>query len=303
MGDGIVNLAQREMLHLRRDIMPGGEIQHRRNSSGASVGDPEILFCPEIRSKAPTGIGSRTAPTKCMRPLGLSVRKNALQSSGTFAVTSRKSSEFAAFRMPGTIPAGYHPMCTEFSHFFHLLTGSRKRRLPRNPRHSQIEGPCPPQPPDAYHTYPVRWFHLVDSQGRKHRNAATQQRTGRGNIERFRQGNCPGPMRTHLFRKTPAMADDCRNCSSAEMMIASHALMAMHATGAGPSDPDTLADPESLDLIARGHDAAHRLMAWHDRILGQPPIVVKNGKIGVAIGRRIRRRSPPLPAPADRHRR
>ena len=66
------------------------------------------------------------------------------------------------------------------------------------------------------------------------------------------------------------------------MLIASHALMAIHAARAGPANAGTLADPQSLDLITDVGNQADRLMARYDRILGESPIIVKDGKIGMA---------------------
>ena len=61
-------------------------------SIGDPVGEPEISRSFMIRLKAATGIGSSTAPTTCMRPLGASVPTMASQSSGTLTVTSSRSS-------------------------------------------------------------------------------------------------------------------------------------------------------------------------------------------------------------------
>jgi hypothetical protein len=66
------------------------------------------------------------------------------------------------------------------------------------------------------------------------------------------------------------------------MVIASRALMAIHAACAGPADPDTLTEPQPLDLVTDGSNLAYRLMPRYHWIPRHPPVIVKDGKIRMA---------------------
>ena len=59
--------------------------------------------CGIMMSIDPTGIGSNTAPTTCIRPLGLSVPIMAAQSSGTLMVISRRSREPTILRRSASL--------------------------------------------------------------------------------------------------------------------------------------------------------------------------------------------------------
>ena len=64
---------------------------------GEPLGEPETLRCCPMSEKAATGIGSRTTPTTCSRPLGASVPIIASQSSFTLTVLISRSKLPASF--------------------------------------------------------------------------------------------------------------------------------------------------------------------------------------------------------------
>jgi hypothetical protein len=78
------------------------------------------------------------------------------------------------------------------------------------------------------------------------------------------------------------MADHGRHRFQAEIVIAGHALVAVHAAIGVPAHADTLPDLQSLDVLADGDDSAYRFVPRYDRVLGQTLIVVDSRKIGMA---------------------
>src|SRR6188768_547788 len=79
-----------------------------------------------------------------------------------------------------------------------------------------------------------------------------------------------------------AMTDDGRLHLRAEMMATRHALAAVHAATGVPPDADALSDLESLGVGTDSGDPADHLMTENGRVLGDSPVVVENGEVGVA---------------------
>ena len=58
--------------------------------------------------------------------------------------------------------------------------------------------------------------------------------------------------------------------------------MTGEATGGRPADADTLANFKTLGLIAQGDNSAHGFMPGNKRVLGDAPLVIEHGQVGVA---------------------
>jgi hypothetical protein len=83
-------------------------------------------------------------------------------------------------------------------------------------------------------------------------------------------------MGTDMAREAAAVADDRRLCLWAKVMVARHALAAVHVTARIPADADALAESEALGAGADGGNPADDLVAEHCRELRDAPLVVQN---------------------------
>lgn len=129
---------------------------------------------------------------------------------------------------------------------------------------------------------PVDRPHAKRHQGREYGEPTKKERAGRRHIERVGQGNRPDPMRPDLVRETAMVPDYRRHHFLAQIVVARHALMAVHATVGVPANAYTLSDPLPLDILAQGNDPADRLVPRNYGVLRQPPVVVDRREIGVA---------------------
>jgi hypothetical protein len=75
--------------------------------------------------------------------------------------------------------------------------------------------------------------------------------------------------------------DGRRNHVGTPTVLAGHARLAVHAASGIPADPDPLAQLQSLGVFAQGDESADRLMPRYDRIAGQAPVVLDDGKVGM----------------------
>ncbi len=78
------------------------------------------------------------------------------------------------------------------------------------------------------------------------------------------------------------MADDGHLHLRAQVMVSRHALVAVHAAPLVPADADALSDLESLGIRTDGRDLADDLVAENRGVLRNAPVVVQDGKVGVA---------------------
>jgi hypothetical protein len=78
------------------------------------------------------------------------------------------------------------------------------------------------------------------------------------------------------------VADDGVLPVGTEVVVAAQAVGAAHAAAGKPPQPDAVSDFDFLDVIPRRHDAAGNFMAGDERVLRVAPIVVDDGKVGVA---------------------
>src|SRR5260221_8185363 len=81
--------------------------------------------------------------------------------------------------------------------------------------------------------------------------------------------------------ESAAVTDDGELAFRAKVVVARHALAAMHATAGEPADADALAHPYAQGMRSDRGDAADRLVAEDCGILRDAPFVVQDGKIGM----------------------
>src|SRR5437870_7043126 len=66
-----------------------------------------------------------------------------------------------------------------------------------------------------------------------------------------------------------------------KMMPSRHALMTVHAAPGVPADADPLLDLKSLRIRTHGRDSTDDLVAENRGVLGNDPLIVQDGKVGV----------------------
>ena len=138
-----------------------------------------------------------------------------------------------------------------------------------------------PQSADADDAHPVGRLG-VHGQRREHSDAAAQQRSGVGEVQLLRQRDGPSPVRADVGREPAAMTDDGRLHLRAKVMISRHALVTVHAAARVPADADALSDRETLGIRTHGRDPTDDLVAENRGVLRNAPVIVQDGKIGVA---------------------
>src|SRR6516165_9124580 len=121
----------------------------------------------------------------------------------------------------------------------------------------------------------------MEFDGVEDRDAPAKKRTGLGVLRSLRQWDGPRPVAAHALGEPAAVTDDRPLRGGAEMVVAGHALLAVHAARGGPAHSDLLADLEALGRRAERRDAASDLVAEDGRVLRQAPFVVPHRHIRV----------------------
>lgn len=135
---------------------------------------------------------------------------------------------------------------------------------------------------DADNADAVGGFDTKLQQRVEHGGTGAEQRADHRRIKIGGHRNRPRPVRTHPIGETAVAADDGRLRSAAQLLRAADAGRAVHAAALVPADADALAEFEAAHLRAHAHDFANHLVARHERVAADAPIVIDQRLIGMA---------------------
>src|SRR5262249_4723522 len=113
-------------------------------------------------------------------------------------------------------------------------------------------------------------------------DAPAQEGTCLGVLRSLRQRDGPRPMAAHAGAEPAAVTENRRHSVDPQVLLARHALPAVHAAPGSPADSHPLADLRSLGRRAQRRYAADLLVAEDGRVLRDAPFVVEHRNIGVA---------------------
>src|SRR3954471_20853131 len=264
--------------------------------TGGPIGEPEKLRCPTMSGITESGIGSSTKPTTCSRPLGASEAMSASQSSGTLTVTSSRSNTPANSLIASELRLDTTRCAPNFRASSSLLSleGNAVTSRPYAAGNFRAMWPWPPVPASRGGEFPAGVADPADADdahaaGRlgvhrqriEHGHAAAQKRASLGDVDFFRQGDGPAPVRADAAGECAIVPDDRKRCLRAQMVIARHALTAVHAAACRPADPDALSDCQPLGRSSDFDHSADGFVPQHGRKLREPPVVVPDRKVGV----------------------
>ena len=227
------------MLHLRQDLVAGGEVQHgRQGGRGADGGAGDALLAADQVH----GIDHHRLQHRAdnmQAPLGGQGGEQARPVQGDVDGTDDQVQGAANRPQGAPVIARHHAMGAQGLSLGALgLVGGEGRDL-APPGAQELEGEMP-QAADADHPHPRRRRDAVDQQGGEDRDATAHQGPGGAGVQALRQGQGPGPVAAQAIREAPMAADDGPLALRAQMVLPAQAGGAMHATMRHPADTNAL---------------------------------------------------------------
>ncbi len=138
------------------------------------------------------------------------------------------------------------------------------------------------QAANADDTHPVGGLDPGLDDGVEDRDTAAEERPGLAGIQRLGDRGGPGPLATHHVGETAVAAHQGPLNRAAEVVVAVHTVVAVHAAAGIPPQSHQVTDLDPMDELTGGGHPAHHLVSGDQRVLAHAPFVVQHAQVGVA---------------------